>query len=198
MSWWWRVWRHYYDRKWSTYCRRHFKATRMTPKWLQNDCKHLVRFHAIYTHDTTTVGTRSNNLWLLVHAGRQVLSVLVRNSHQAQNRQLNSDVCFRIFIYKVINWSWIFGRLFLFLAYSRSCMRPAAKKNTLNTRGSSFGVPLNTRGVPYTHATRQNTYWTRECAVLSTTEHERVPYTHATRCTQRYKSTYTHWKDVIH
>ena len=39
--------------------------------------------------------------------------------------------------------------LSFFLAYSASCMRPAAKKsrkNTLNTRGCSFGVPPNTRG----------------------------------------------------
>ena len=41
------------------------------------------------------------------------------------------------------------GSFFWFLAYSGSCMRPAAKKrqkNTLNTRGCSFWVPLSTRG----------------------------------------------------
>ena len=71
------------------------------------------------------------------------------------------------------------------------------KKNTLSTRGCSFWVPLNTRGgALHARHMAKNTHWTREGAVLSTTEHERVPYTDATRCTRRYKSTYTHWKDV--
>ena len=51
-----------------------------------------------------------------------------------------------------------------------SLTRARVKKGTLKTRGCSFGVPLNMRG----------------------------PYTQAKRCTQRYKSTYTHWKGVIH
>ena len=72
------------------------------------------------------------------------------------------------------------------------------KKNTLSTRWCSFWVPLNTRGALHARHTAKNTHWTRQGAVLGNTEHERVPYTHATRCTQRYKSTYTHWKDVIH
>ena len=50
----------------------------------------------------------------------------------------------------------------LFLAYSGSCMRPAAKKHTEHERGS-FGVPLNTRG-GLTRTPHSKTY----------TEHERV------------------------
>ena len=72
------------------------------------------------------------------------------------------------------------------------------KTSTLNTRGCSFWVPLNTRGGLTHTPLGKNTHWTRECAVLSTSEHVKVPYTHATRCTQRYKSAYTHWKDAIH
>ena len=71
------------------------------------------------------------------------------------------------------------------------------KKHTEHERVQFLGTTEHERG-PYTHATRRKTYWTREGAVLSTTEHERVPYTHATRCTRRYKSTYTHWNNVIH
>ena len=70
------------------------------------------------------------------------------------------------------------GSFFCFsLTRGRVCGRQQKQKqkNTLNTRGCSFGVPLNTRG-PYTNATRQehklNTrvcsfeyHWTREDAL---------------------------------
>ena len=78
-------------------------------------------------------------------------------------------------------------------------MRPAAKEqktNTLNSRGCSFGVPLNTRGVLHArHTAKKHTLHTRGCSFEPHWTREGA--SHA-RHTQRYKSTYTHWKDVIH
>ena len=51
-----------------------------------------------------------------------------------------------------------------------------------------FWVPLNTRGGLTRTSHGKITHWTREGALLSTTEHEAMPYTHATRCTQRWKA----------
>ena len=94
------------------------------------------------------------------------------------------------------------GTLFFCFSLTRaSCMRPAGKKRKKThwaREGAVFGYHWTREGALHARHTAKNTHWTREGAVLSTTEHERVPYTHATRCTQRYKSTQTHWKDFIH
>ena len=95
---------------------------------------------------------------------------------------------------------WIFGEAF-FLAYSGSCMRPAAKKkakkHTEHERVQFWGTTEHERREPYTHATRQkHTLNTRRCGFEY--EWTREGLTRTPRWTQMYKSTYTHWKDVIH
>ena len=79
-------------------------------------------------------------------------------------------------------------------------MRPAAKKkqkkHTEHERVQFWGTTEHERG-PYTHATRQkHTLNTKWCSFEYQWTRE-GPYTHATRCTQKYKSTYTHWKYVM-
>ena len=101
-------------------------------------------------------------------------------------------------------WTKIFspdlGHSFFCFSLTRaSCMRPAGKKTKKThwaREGAVFGYQWTREDALHARHTAKNTHWTREGAVLSTTEHERVPYTHATRCTQRGKSTYTHWKNV--
>ena len=87
----------------------------------------------------------------------------------------------------------------MFLAYSGSCMRPAAKKRKKHTeheRGQFLGTTEHERG-PYTHITRQkHTLNARVCSFEYQWTRE-GPYTHSPRWTQMYESTYTHREDFI-
>ena len=96
----------------------------------------------------------------------------------------------------MLRWGLREGFFCFSLTRGRVCgqQQKKEKKNTLNTRGCSFWVPLNTRGWPYTYVTRQkHTLNTRGCSLEYQWTREG-----ATRWTQMYKSTCTHWKDVIH
>ena len=144
----------------------------------------MTQFSGDLHRTSSTSNFAIRNLW---HWFEATLYVFFNNPKRNLflSPHIRSNIVFRFML------PYALRALFFFSLTRGSCMRPAEKKNekkhTEHERVQCLGTTEHERG-PYTHATRQKTH----------TEHERVPYTHATRCTQRYKSTYTYWKDVIH